>query len=993
MKVKHYLCANTWVDTKVCNPVPLSWEARGAYLQFPEEGDTPYLYQTRPEYGSQIITRYGRGKQLDGKILGEWVGSNWVPMKLMFYGTEPGSTTDRRYARIWGFDELNPCYIEITSRAPVNINSASKAVLVAVLSYLEGFFALEQLRAFDFGPAIGSPVDFLGSQDNRCDLSTLYRTYPITPLKAGEIADRIIERRANKPFSSWQDFNRFINSLVGSVISDDPLRGPAYYQDNTDPWKVGNGWLYPVQCATQAIADTIKANANPNLHLNEINPDAEIWQWVDKTDLIKNSTEFCFIPTGVFEIESVGMVLRPQPQEGQPNDSLRVQNLLRGKRKIITEVKLYDIYRESTQRDFYRGEISPSGFETNNMKTLETGPEPDQGLASYENNYEGYIILSTRGGTSQVKPKGVVGHTSANPSCDIRYGSNMHAHYNFDFNLHCNEGRDIATGLPIPNLRIEPLTKPPSVGQAYDLWCRQDKTEEGNPDYSSPYCLAYNPRRYRIARSYVYDNSLGSMPLTAPIDHRIDGAYCERWAWLPYYSEQGAMNIYNGSLSYWIKPNFLPEFNSQARAFADMSLNVSYCFCHYLTWGTTMISTTTGCLREDYSFPSGNYLGQAFEQYMYVLQRPVSLTFMITGQEYRSIFLPQTGSWEKKYYAILSATPTLNHNGHSVFPANINHIYTPDKFSAHKWIHTTVSWGSDQVFDTNPEGIDGDRPTDSSRGPVYKNRTSESETRDRYCRIFVNGRILSEDYGTYYFYKRGTGVNDGPWKFPSPGGSKQLVIGGKRSSNPRTKADATMDEFYLWERNMDDPDGPNGPGNNYIKAELWGKGRYYHDTMSPIEFASGGMDFSKLRWGSKGLGGHSSDKYPDGGDRPSGVDLSYIKDYSTLVLGVSWTAWTDGIHDYRPTDAPGVEPERINAECNLWVSLDNGATYVNSLPMRKYWWQWIWRNIESENLLRYKVKFDIDALQNAILLESPIFDDISIYYRGGKIEFLTWVLV
>ncbi|MBI4565555.1 MAG: hypothetical protein HY716_12745 [Planctomycetes bacterium] len=63
-----------------------------------------------------------------------------------------------------------------------------------------------------------------------------------------------------------------------------------------------------------ALVADLKANFNPNGHLNETNPDANLYLRVDKTDLIVNSVEFTFLPTGVFQIESLGRVLKAEPK-------------------------------------------------------------------------------------------------------------------------------------------------------------------------------------------------------------------------------------------------------------------------------------------------------------------------------------------------------------------------------------------------------------------------------------------------------------------------------------------------------------------------------------------------------------------------------------------------------------------------------------------------------------------------------------------------------
>ncbi|MHC4504297.1 MAG: hypothetical protein ACYTFI_13415, partial [Planctomycetota bacterium] len=65
---------------------------------------------------------------------------------------------------------------------------------------------------------------------------------------------------------------------------------------------------------------------------------------LDKSDLNVGTTEFCFDSKGVYEIESVGRVY----------DEKRVV----AERKLAALVRIYDVWRESTQREFAAGRIS-----------------------------------------------------------------------------------------------------------------------------------------------------------------------------------------------------------------------------------------------------------------------------------------------------------------------------------------------------------------------------------------------------------------------------------------------------------------------------------------------------------------------------------------------------------------------------------------------------------------------------------------------------------
>ena len=105
-------------------------------------------------------------------------------------------------------------------------------------------------------------------------------------------------------------------------------------------------------------------------------------EMIDKTDMNRSTTEFSFDSNGIFEIDSAGQVSR----HGE----------LLSERKIHALVKVYDVWRESTQRQFVQGHIetglsvggigsagtSSSGrvardaFNINSRLPLTTLPEP-----------------------------------------------------------------------------------------------------------------------------------------------------------------------------------------------------------------------------------------------------------------------------------------------------------------------------------------------------------------------------------------------------------------------------------------------------------------------------------------------------------------------------------------------------------------------------------------------------------------------------------------
>jgi hypothetical protein len=521
---------------------------------------------------------------------------------MMFYGHEPdgASTTDLASTSVYGLDELNPCWIEITSRAPVNINTAPREILVALLCDLEGFYLIEQQRAllsphihdaehlltfitdpilisalaskgiYRFDPAkywVGNQHEWCHVPDDYAcgEIGVLLRTAPLGSAKQEEslaktIADEIVKRRAERPFTTWRDFNTFIDELVVKGIIRDPKGEDFFhiYQDRYVVFPSLNTYPYSYY-ASLAIADTIKANFNPNLHLNELNPDASLWQWVDKTDLIKNSTELCFLPTGYFEIESVGQILRAEWKPGKfhispylliMKDSFTHNNQIMGQRRLKVIVKLWDLYRDTSQRDFYQG----TSFSKNRAEQYVTQlnqacismPEPDNGSAPLQNNWEGYVCLSTMGATGLPKQKGK--YVSTPPADHTQHAehnmySNMHAHFEFDFRLHSHR---------------DELYEPQAESITYD-------------------------QKQRLCRGYRWGGKdLGVQKLN-PLDLRSDGFYAERLAQLKYL--YGAINQYRGTVSLWIKPAFLPELHGKGRVFADTPmLHIYYAWERWSTY-------------------------------------------------------------------------------------------------------------------------------------------------------------------------------------------------------------------------------------------------------------------------------------------------------------------------------------------------------------------------------------------------------------------------
>ncbi len=263
-----------------------------------------------------------------------------------------------------------------TPRVPVNINTAPREVLQAVLSGLQGGY-LNRLA---------NPTDFMGS-GYTSDVVNV-------PGGAGGLANRIalaIVARRNElvrsprqfGFSTWYDFNSFIDA-----IDNNAALGALVPSSSVSPVALDGN---PIRA--QAIKDTIKANANPNSHINKFNPDRAFGSRfgdTDKADLRIWTTEFCFNSDGCFEIESIGRVC--QEANGAGLMPVVAETVIR------TSMKVFDVYRISTQKEFVANQIGGSSGAgalvpyPENLNDV-AGPAQSNRIDAAA-DYDGYMMLA-----------------------------------------------------------------------------------------------------------------------------------------------------------------------------------------------------------------------------------------------------------------------------------------------------------------------------------------------------------------------------------------------------------------------------------------------------------------------------------------------------------------------------------------------------------------------------------------------------------------------
>jgi len=219
--------------------------------------------------------------------------SSWTDSRVIHPNAFEGEVDQKLERRALGLEERG--------RPPVNLNAAPRQVLVALLQGLKGLL---------YRPSVAGPIR---------------HAIEISPVNATAVANALITRRQISPFTTWTEFDTFLDGLVSSgTISS---IGPA------DP-SMASG-----NCGG---ADLIRAALNPNTLLNEQLPDQVLWHWVDKADLLAWSTEGSLGSTGTFRLTSGARVL----------DS---RGRLLASAVVSSPVELFTQLRQSTQKDFVAG--------------------------------------------------------------------------------------------------------------------------------------------------------------------------------------------------------------------------------------------------------------------------------------------------------------------------------------------------------------------------------------------------------------------------------------------------------------------------------------------------------------------------------------------------------------------------------------------------------------------------------------------------------------
>jgi hypothetical protein len=203
---------------------------------------------------------------------------------------------------------------QAAARPPVNLNTASRSVLTALFADLKALQGGTTAVTIAFSDA-KSIADAIVTYRNGSGSGT------------SSVKPRV--------FRSWEEFATFADSLKSSSL-------------------------------TQAQCDLIKAMMNPNSDIlkcgGEINlggGNGNGLRLVDKADIVRATTEGCFDAMGIYEVTSLGQLF-----DGDLN--------VIAEQSIMEVVKIYDIFRLTTQTDFEQNRVF--GYPGNFLPLVKTDP-------------------------------------------------------------------------------------------------------------------------------------------------------------------------------------------------------------------------------------------------------------------------------------------------------------------------------------------------------------------------------------------------------------------------------------------------------------------------------------------------------------------------------------------------------------------------------------------------------------------------------------------
>jgi hypothetical protein len=275
---------------------------------------------------------------------------------------------------------------------------------------------------------------------------------------------------------------------------------------------------------------------------------------------------------------------------------------------------------------------------------------------------------------------------------------------------------------------------------------------------------------------------------------------------------------------------------------------------------------------------------------------------------------------------------------------------------------------------------------------IYVNGTEDHTREDNID--MVGSRKNFDGYRTYFGHMGSGGEKQGEdnhFRLGSCsriGDSPRIAPGTVEAYRGNFPADATIDEFHVWD-SWNDEMGPRG----------WHKGRYYKPINSEEErtFVSGPIQLRTRPF--RSLAPPSAET-PTGGMTPPKTNAVKASDEQIRVLGAAWT-WYGGGYDsewnrvLRDWDVPiyNMNPIDRMIDLQIWFEVD-GVEYGPLVNDRYSEISDIGVLVPEEGEFRYKARFVLDPgiTVSSVLVDTPVLDDVTIFYTIGYPEVLEYWL-
>lgn len=871
-------------------------------------------------------------------------------------------------ADLYLYRDMQTKRFEREPRTPVNVNVAPAETLQALLGQVSGwyleegpgetlsnyhygnfnitdvggarpfyyYYADESLRGGPPNGAWGPDGSLIGKQNifgkiRRCD--------ELKPAAAQILAQAMWDRIhvEKTPFRTWEEYDRFLLEVANPTLE-------AAGEDALSKYQI----------------DALRANANPNSRLNDYNPNRSFFLHVDKSQLCAYSTEFCFEPTGCFEIGSFGEIL--------DEDGARL-----AWRQVDAVVKVFEYVRKTTQRDFMEGAESCADLrdyfsESTMFTTVHSDPTGNlyggHSLQSYpevtysdatpanqfailrESEFDGSLMLATWQSTMADAEI----DTSGDSSIDV-----------------------IGAGIQKPNVRMAFIDAPQPDTVAAGVY---------DAEHSLPANFNTLPASGQILfnqPSGVYPPSDTRMRLTAPSDFPDpfmpsallpDGALSDTCRTVGMRSgnfsgDRGRI----GSLHYWIKPNFDPAVSNRPRLLTCFYKqgNGGFGPMQHSLFYFTRAQDTRETVVDNFNYYFGDMIGAAPGNW--IPTRTLAYGYAIAPNPAPDNFW----SWAD---TSMLCTTTVNHESADDNPAE--HADHPlFNVNSHTWNHIGIAWN---YYAPNGGGY-------LATGNLAMCVNGVVVPDYQYYGTEPNGFAQAKNYWSHDFF----GVNVIRFGETARGHANAL-----REKVQNYTADATVDDVFGYARYIN--------GNHFKK--FWNDGRYY--SGDDAVYTSPAIDLLEdAGLGHQGLlrprsvawtvywprNNRDRDSVVDN-LRPANVDGDVLDsvdpedeilddplaavwgaplDPVSVDLGIvtgDATTWLSGDEDGAPFAAPGLTSA---GGCVLPAKFPTGEIF----------------QLSQSTKLRYRVRFNLEIGQT--VYESPVFDDISFTFFVRP-RILSWVV-